>query len=124
MIKDWFWETAGFGEKSRLACCSLKRCRDQMIAAGKSKFWQIKLKEESNHLRIESKWAQFDLEPFILHLIEWHKKVISFSEWRHFQINYPSNQRPTTRCKCDTSTCQKRGTRIVVERSNCNAARR
>ena len=60
--KDWFWETAGFGEKSRLACCSLKRCRDQMIAAGKSKFWQIKLKEESNHLRIESKWAQFDLE--------------------------------------------------------------
>ena len=36
-------------------------------------------------------------KPFILHLIEWHKKVISFSEWRHFQINYPSNQRPTTR---------------------------
>merc|ERR1712227_982085 len=95
MIKDWFWETAGFGEKSRLACCSLKRCRDQMIAAGKSKFWQIKLKEESNHLRIESKWAQFDLEPFILHLIEWHKKVISFSEWRYFQIQYPSvHQRP------------------------------
>ena len=34
-------------------------------------------------------------KPFILHLIEWHKKVISFSEWRHFQINYPSNQRPS-----------------------------
>ena len=33
-------------------------------------------------------------KPFILHLIEWHKKVISFSEWRHFQINYPSNQIP------------------------------
>jgi len=39
--------------------------------------------------------GSIDLEPFILHLIEWHKKVISFSEWRHFQINYPSNQRPS-----------------------------
>ena len=25
-----------------------------------------------------------------MHLIEWHKKVISFSDWRHFQITYPS----------------------------------
>ena len=33
-----------------------------MTAAGKSKFWKIKSKEKSNHLRIESKWAQFDLE--------------------------------------------------------------
>jgi len=57
-IKDWFWETDGLDGQSRLACCSLKRCRDQMTAAGKSKFWKLKSKEESNHLRIESKWAQ------------------------------------------------------------------
>ena len=25
-----------------------------------------------------------------MHLIEWHKKVISFSDWRHFKITYPS----------------------------------
>ena len=33
-----------------------------MIAAGKSKFWKIKTKEESNYIRIEYKLAQIDLE--------------------------------------------------------------
>merc|ERR1712137_978523 len=28
LIKDWFWETNGESDGSRLACCSLKRCRD------------------------------------------------------------------------------------------------
>jgi len=60
-----------------------------MIAAGKSKFWKINSKDDSkNTNRIQ--WAQFNLEQFILHLIEWHKKDISFSEWRKFKINYPS----------------------------------
>ena len=92
-----------------------------MTAAGKSKFWKIKSIESrwaqfdlevrdsrtlmytddpqnsgyKGSLIEKSPWIS--KKPFILHLIEWHKKVISFSEWRHFQINYPSNQRPTTR---------------------------
>merc|ERR1711917_213238 len=51
-------------------------------------------------------------KPFILHLIEWHKKVISFSEWRHFKIDHPSNQRPANQRPTNHSPANKAPTKI------------
>ena len=74
-LKDWFWESNGV-DRSRMACCSLKRCRDQMIAAGRSKFWKIKPKKESSYIRIESKLAQIDLELRDPRSLETSKRLI------------------------------------------------
>ena len=107
-----------------------------MTAAGKSKFWKIKSIESrwaqfdlevrdsrtlmytddpqnsgyKGSLIEKSPWIS--KKPFILHLIEWHKKVISFSEWRCFRIDYPSNQRPANQKPANQRPTNKEPTKI------------